>query len=369
MRLIILILLLTLLFTAFTVFGILLYKKQERKWLSTSASALVVVTVLFFAVLLNPPKAPQLTKVDVETVQKEADLIYKGVAQPKSQENFANPVASGEGAEAAEVVYSVSDGQAVQAGDLLFTTVSKSESNNLQLQFAKEDLDDANNGVNQAIAAYNKTPTPENLDKVNQAKDKAKQAERAYETAVASSDQATKKTYATTSGKVIIDKNATKDKPMLSVVSEETSIESTVYQEELGKLSVGQPVKITVGNSTKTINGKIATISQSPVASNSKDNDGQNQSQFAFTVEPESPIHQGFNCQLNVVQSATYIPQTSLVDDQHVYVYADGRIHLKQVVVQLDSSGARLISGLSEGEQVVTSATTHLKDNEKVAIH
>lgn len=145
-----------------------------------------------------------------------------------------------------------------------------------------------------------------------------------------------------------------------------------IPESEMRRLQVNQPVKILIdANGDELHDGRVARIN--PVVDPAS---GTVKATIEVTASSKESLMPGMFSRLKIVTDtktdAITIPKRALVSDdgkQAVYVITDNLARKREVEVGFDDEGqVEILSGLEEGEAVVTIGQSGLKDSTKVEI-
>ena len=143
-----------------------------------------------------------------------------------------------------------------------------------------------------------------------------------------------------------------------------------IPESEMRRLRVGQPVKILIdADGDELHDGRVARVS--PVVDPAS---GTVKATIEVTGSSKESLKPGMFARLKIITDtktdAVVIPKRALVSDdgkQAVFVVKENLARKKEVEVGFDDEGkVEILSGLEEGEQVVTIGQSGLKDSTKV---
>jgi len=157
-------------------------------------------------------------------------------------------------------------------------------------------------------------------------------------------------------------------------------VELPVFQQDVPKLKVGQQVILTSDTFDSTRNGEITEIST--VATQPEDNRSRRNVAATFNVYttinelPEDKTLFGSNIDAEIVlaemDSVISIPLEAILyseDEKIVFVFENGKARERPVETgKCNDTTIEIVSGLTEGEKVITRGNLDLKDGTAVTI-
>lgn len=232
------------------------------------------------------------------------------------------------------------------------------------MQVAQSQYDTANNGaVNQA--KYSSSSASRNVNTL----------EAAVEVAQANVDlvnvQIANATITSPVDGVVVSRNynpgelATAGAQLLTIMQAgPLKLKGTISQSALPWIAEGEAVDVSVDIYTgKTFAGKVSMIAPMAVATGEY-------FPIEISVEQAEGLKPGLSARTNIPissQDTLSVPSAAVVQEDGqsvVYVFADGKVKRTQVTAGLsDGNFTEILSGLSEGQEVVCANTNLLKDN------
>lgn len=142
-----------------------------------------------------------------------------------------------------------------------------------------------------------------------------------------------------------------------------------VTENVINKLSVGQELKVSIKSLDREVTGVITEIN--PVATQT--------STYPVKIKISNKDHTikpGMFCEVEIVTensgNTISLPREAVlrnIEQFYVYVVEDGKAVMKEVEIGIDNGkDIEIISGLSNGEQVITEGQTYVSDQEKVNV-
>lgn len=171
-------------------------------------------------------------------------------------------------------------------------------------------------------------------------------------------------------GRVSVDLNSinNSEKPIIKISTQKKNIKGKITEYDYDKLVIGQEVTVTTNGSGKTAQGKIASISQSPLAADSNNV----VSSYEFDVEGEFPWVEGLSASISVPQKKMIIPESAVVKDNKkeiVYLYKDGKVKKTIVDTEIDSGRKVVKKGLNWKEKIILNPNKELTDNQEIQVN
>lgn len=383
-------------------------KKNYLKYVVIGAIILVSTVSIYLVKAASDNSQVKSSSIETTMVGDSSQKIYiNGIIQPIENKNIYLDASKGK----VDTV-SVTDGQAVNAGDVLFTykndtITSQIEEFNGQIstyQTQKERLEnkkkDSNNkltekknslsnlksnpqdetiiasiqsleaevqGLETEISSYN-----DQLDTIN---DSIKDCNKKIENLKKDESIEVK---ADISGVVAI--LGSKDdytNVFISISSNDLYIKGSVSEKYVEKLKKEQEAEVLVIANNSTIKAKVDEISKKPSTSSSigssMDVSANSLSNYDVTLllDSQENILDGYHVQATVFEEEKElkIPKEAIIEENgetFVYKVEDGALK-KQNVEYEDSENddAKILSGLEEGEEVVTNPTEDTKEGMK----
>ncbi len=140
-----------------------------------------------------------------------------------------------------------------------------------------------------------------------------------------------------------------------------------VRSQDLQWLTRGKEVDVESEDEKMQWKGKIARIGE-------KVNPSTQSVDVYVTVhvDPESPIYNGQYLRAvlpgNIVQKAMTIPRSAMFDKNKVYIVTDGKLKQSEVIVHKVNPKTAIISGLSEGQKLVSEIPLNAIENLPVMV-
>ena len=383
-------------------------KKKYLKYVVIGAIILVSTVAIYLVKATSDNSQVKSSSIETTMVGDSSQKIYiNGMIEPIENKNIYLDTSKGK-----VDTISVTDGQPVNAGDVLFTykndtITSQIEEFNGQIstyQTQKERLEnkkkDSNNkltekknslsnlksnpqdetiiasiqsleaevqGLETEISSYN-----DQLDTINDSiKDCNKKIENLKK------DESTE-VKADISG--VVDIVGSKDdytNVFISISSNDLYIKGSVSEKYVEKLKKEQEAEVLVIANNSTIKAKVDEISKKPSTSSSigssMDTSANSLSNYDVTLllDSQENILDGYHVQATIFEEEKElkIPKEAIIEENgetFVYKVEDGALK-KQNVEYEDSENddAKILSGLEEGEEVVTNPTEDTKEGMK----
>ena len=376
-------------------------KKKYLKYVVIGAIILVSTVAIYLVKITSDNsqgKSSSISSIETTIIGNSSKKIYiNGVIQPIENKNIYLDASKGK----VDTV-SVTDGQAVNAGDVLFTykndtITSQIEDFNGQIstyQTQKERLEnkkkDSNNKLTEKKNSLsNLKSNPQ--DEITMASIQSLEGEiQSLETEISSyNDQLNKKienlkkdesteVKADISG--VVDIVGSKDdytNVFISISSNDLYIKGSVSEKYVEKLKKEQEAEVLVIANNSTIKAKVDEISKKPSTSSSigssMDTSANSLSNYDVTLllDSQENILDGYHVQATIFEEEKElkIPKEAIIEENgetFVYKVEDGALK-KQNVEYEDSENddAKILSGLEEGEEVVTNPTEDTKEGMK----
>ena len=383
-------------------------KKKYLKYVVIGAIILVSTVAIYLVKVTSDNSQVKSSSIETTMVGDSSQKIYiNGIIQPIENKNIYLDASKGK----VDTV-SVTDGQAVNAGDVLFTykndtITSQIEDFNGQIstyQTQKERLEnkkkDSNNkltekknslsnlksnpqdetiiasiqsleaeiqGLETEISSYN-----DQLDTIN---DSIKDCNKKIENLKKDESIEVK---ADISGVVaILGSKEDYTNVFISISSNDLYIKGSVSEKYVEKLKKEQEAEVLVIANNSTIKAKVDEISKKPSTNSSvgvsMDTSGNSLSNYDVTLllDSQENILDGYHVQATVFEEdkELKIPKEAIIEENgetFVYKVEDGALK-KQNVEYEDSENddVKILSGLEEGEEVVTNPTEDTKEGMK----
>ena len=384
-------------------------KKKYLKYVVIGAIILVSTVSIYLVKVASDNSQVKSSSIETTMVGDSSQKIYiNGMIEPIENKNIYLDTSKGK----VDTV-SVTDGQAVNAGDVLFTykndtITSQIEEFNGQIstyQTQKERLEnkkkDSNNkltekknslsnlksnpqdetiiasiqsleaevqGLETEISSYN-----DQLDTIN---DSIKDCNKKIENLKKDESVEVK---ADISG--VVDIVGSKDdytNVFISITSNDLYIKGSVNEKYVEKLKKEQEAEVLVIANNSTIKAKVDEISKKPsngssAIGSSMDTSANSLSNYDVTLllDSQENILDGYHVQATIFEEEKElkIPKEAIIEENgetFVYKVEDGVLK-KQNVEYEDSENddAKILSGLEEGEEVVTNPTEDTKEGMK----
>ncbi|MCI6188891.1 MAG: biotin/lipoyl-binding protein [Clostridium sp.] len=384
-------------------------KKNYLKYVVIGAIILVSTVAIYLVKATSDNSQVKSSSIETTMVGDSSQKIYiNGMIEPIENKNIYLDTSKGK----VDTV-SVTDGQAVNAGDVLFTykndtITSQIEEFNGQIstyQTQKERLEnkkkDSNNKLTEKKNSLsNLKSNPQ--DEITMASIQSLEGEiQSLETEISSyNDQldtindsikdCNKKienlkkdesveVKADISG--VVDIVGSKDdytNVFISITSNDLYIKGSVNEKYVEKLKKEQEAEVLVIANNSTIKAKVDEISKKPsngssAIGSSMDTSGNSLSNYDVTLllDSQENILDGYHVQATIFEEEKElkIPKEAIIEENgetFVYKVEDGALK-KQNVEYEDSENddAKILSGLEEGEEVVTNPTEDTKEGMK----
>ena len=384
-------------------------KKKYLKYVVIGAIILVSTVAIYLVKATSDNSQVKSSSIETTMVGDSSQKIYiNGMIEPIENKNIYLDTSKGK----VDTV-SVTDGQAVNVGDVLFTykndtITSQIEDFNGQIstyQTQKERLEnkkkDSNNKLTEkknSLSNLKSNPQDEitmasiqslegeiqsleteissyndQLDTINDSiKDCNKKIENLKK------DESTE-VKADISG--VVDIVGSKDdytNVFISISSNDLYIKGSVSEKYVEKLKKEQEAEVLVIANNSTIKAKVDEISKKPsngssAIGSSMDTSGNSLSNYDVTLllDSQENILDGYHVQATIFEEEKElkIPKEAIIEENgetFVYKVEDGALK-KQNVEYEDSENddAKILSGLEEGEEVVTNPTEDTKEGMK----
>lgn len=384
-------------------------KKKYLKYVVIGAIILVSTVAIYLVKVASDNSQVKSSSIETTMVGDSSQKIYiNGMIEPIENKNIYLDASKGK----VDSV-SVTDGQAVNAGDVLFTykndtITSQIEEFNGQIstyQTQKERLEnkkkDSNNkltekknslsnlksnpqdettiasiqsleaeiqGLETEISSYN-----DQLDTIN---DSIKDCNKKIENLKKDESIEVK---ADISGVVaILGSKDDYSNVFISISSNDLYIKGSVSEKYVERLKKGQEAEVLVIANNSTIKAKVDEISKKPSTNSSAigasmDNSANSLSNYDVTLllDSQENILDGYHVQATVFEEdkELKIPKEAIIEENgetFVYKVEDGALKKQNVEYKdLENDDAKILSGLEEGEEVVTNPTEDTKEGMK----
>lgn len=383
-------------------------KKKYLKYVVIGAIILVSTVSIYLVKVASDNSQVKSSSIETTMVGDSSQKIYiNGIIQPIENKNIYLDTSKGK----VDTV-SVTDGQAVNAGDVLFTykndtITSQIEEFNGQIstyQTQKERLEnkkkDSNNKLTEkknSLSNLKSNPQDETIiasiqsleaevqaleteissynDQLDTINDSIKDCNKKIENLKKDESIEVK---ADISGVVAI--LGSKDdytNVFISISSNDLYIKGSVSEKYVERLKKEQEAEVLVIANNSTIKAKVDEISKKPSISSSigssMDASSNSLSNYDVTLllDSQENILDGYHVQATVFEEEKElkIPKEAIIEENgetFVYKVEDGALK-KQNVEYEDSENddAKILSGLEEGEEVVTNPTEDTKEGMK----
>lgn len=392
-------------------------KQKVRISIIAGVVALVLVVVVF---LFSRNSSPEEMENPYSTVTlKKADpLTFNGIVEATTTQDYYLDQTLGKIS-----AINVTDGQTVEANDVLLTYANSEYENqadeqsesldkySLAVSAAKENLTTAQNkqaslqqDLNNAKTNYNNTPenSEENIAKregydqeitqyeeaLDAAKDNVIAARQALDSAnldLSSANQSvsnirekvTSTVAAASAGRVYINEKGRNDAtvPVIQIVSEEVSITGTASEYDYARLQQDQSVTIKPVVNSEEIAGTITHVNQLPnqaAASSEMQSTASTVSNYTFTVQPASGIQYGYNVNISLELDEIRLPNRAVLEEdnqQYVFVYKNGKVQRADIEAKEEDGYLVLQSGLKAKDEIISNPDSSLKDGQELAVN
>lgn len=382
-------------------------KKKYLKYVVIGAIILVSTAAIYLVKVANDNTKENSSAIETTMVNDSSQKIYiNGIIQPIENKNIYLDTSKGK----VDTV-SVTDGQAVNVGDVLFsykndTITSQIEEFNGQIstyQTQKERLEnkkkDSNNKLTEkknSLSNLKSNPQDEMIitsiqsleaeiqaleteissynDQLDTINDSIKDCNKKIENLKKDESVEVK---ADISGVVdILGSKEDYTNVFISITSNDLYIKGSVNEKYVAKLKKEQEAEVLVIANNSTIKAKIDEISKKPTASSGgayMDTSANSLSNYEVTLllDSQENILDGYHVQVTVFEEdkELKIPKEAIIEENgetFVYKVEDGALK-KQNVEYEDSENddVKILSGLEEGEEVVTNPTEDTKEGMK----
>lgn len=143
-------------------------------------------------------------------------------------------------------------------------------------------------------------------------------------------------------------------KPIVEILSKETSVNAEVSEFDYGGVKVGKKVKVRTLNLNNTITGTIDSVSPVPVVSSSTATTtaSANIAYYKFTVKPDQNLQYGYDVQVMVPNNEIMIPLSAVKNNFVELKQANGKFKKVAVNVQKKDGQYQVLSGLKVGDKI-----------------
>lgn len=384
-------------------------KKKYLKYVVIGAIILVSTVSIYLVKAASDNSQVKSSSIETTMVNDSSQKIYiNGIIQPIENKNIYLDTSKGK----VDTV-SVTDGQVVNAGDVLFTykndtITSQIEEFNGQIstyQTQKERLEnkkkDSNNKLTEkknSLSNLKSNPQDEMIitsiqslegeiqaleteinsynDQLDTINDSIKDCNKKIENLKKDESVEVK---ADISGVVdIVGSKEDYTNVFISITSNDLYIKGSVNEKYVEKLKKEQEAEVLVIANNSTIKAKIDEISKKPLAGSSAigssmDTSANSLSNYDVTLllDSQENILDGYHVQATIFEEEEElkIPKEAIIEENgeiFVYKVEDG-ILKKQTVEYEDSENddVKILSGLEEGEKVVTNPSKDTKEGMK----
>lgn len=384
-------------------------KKKYLKYVVIGAIILVSTTAIYLVKVASDNTKENSSAIETTLVNDSSQKIYiNGIIQPIENKKIYLDTSKGK----VDTV-SVTDGQAVNVGDVLFTykndtITSQIEEFNGQIstyQNQKERLEnkkkDSNNKLTEkknSLSNLKSNPQDEMIitsiqslegeiqaleteissynDQLDTINDSIKECNKKIENLKKDEFVEVK---ADISGVVdIVGSKEDYTNVFISITSNDLYIKGSVNEKNVEKLKKEQEAEVLVIANNSTIKAKVDEISKKPSTSSSgigssMDTSANSLSNYEVTLllDSQENILDGYHVQATVFEEGEElkIPKEAIIEENgetFVYKVEDGVLK-KQTVEYEDSENddVKILSGLEEGEEVVTNPSDDTKEGMK----
>lgn len=153
--------------------------------------------------------------------------------------------------------------------------------------------------------------------------------------------------------------------------TENLKIVCQINEKDMNEVWKGQRVIIYPNDGSAAIQGKITK--KGSVAQATTQLNGSTEKKGTIEITPEQTLDELVGASIDVdivldqLEQAIKIPIDAIVDDNKVFVYDDGMVYEREVVLGAnDSTDVAVLEGLLQGEQVVLNPDEDLQSGQKV---
>jgi RND family efflux transporter MFP subunit len=340
--------------------------RTPRQWLATSVTAVVVIALVALVGMRIFAGAPRVTLYTVQTHTIAAYVGGGGLTYPAQSLQIAYPVS------AQVLKVNVQVGQAVLPGQALLTLDTADLT--AQLQIAYSEWQSAQNYANslasegapaaqQASAQQQAAVAKSRYDALNQ-----QISSPAFNNGVVSSTF----TGVVTDINVVPGSYFKAGATLLTLQDTRNIIVRAQFPlSDAGAVQLGQtaevdPDALAGASFTGTVTSIVPTLSKA----------GSSTFEVWITVpNPQKLLFSNESVFARVAgqQTLPTVPELAVLDSStnpYVFVYANGRVHIRQVVIGVHGDGVLgIASGLTPGDQVIETGQYQLTDNEAVSVN
>lgn len=323
--------------------------------ISIVSSILALLIIVYFAFLLAPTTSMKKDDGMVFDIKSQPESIFQGSIQATKEERINLDPSLG-----TLTSINVKNQQYVNAGDVLLTYNKSVDLSSLEYAEKTAALTLANAKNSLAQAQANTGRNADGNDVIQQDKQQIAINQLALEEAQANLYQAknTQKVIikAQESGVAIVGDVNDTTKPIVDILSTDTSVNAEVSEFDYSKVKVGEKVKIRTVNLNNTITGTIDSVSQVPEiegpSSTQNTTSNANIAYYKFTVKPDRDLQYGFNVQIILPNNDIMVPLSAVKDSFVELKQANGRFKKTKVEVQKKNGQYHVLFGLNVGDKI-----------------
>lgn len=392
-------------------------ERQKRTIVISITISLIALSIVASATLLSTKGTLEKSRIDLYSVKNQADSIFQGSIQATKEEDISLDSSLGtlasinvknqQNVKAGDVLLTynakssdlVSLEYAVKTAQLMLSNSQDSlatvQAKAVQLQdkynnavaAQKKAQDEAKKAEDLAKAATTGssaaavpstssntsdtttlTEDPDavqseidsNNDTIQQDQQQVATNQLALEEAQANLQQAqnsqTVTVKAQESGMAIVGDVNDTTKPIIEILSKETSVNTEVSEFDYAKVKLGEKVKVRTLNLNNTITGTIDSVSPVPAAgatgSTSTTTASTNIAYYKFTVKPDQNLQYGYDVQVMVPNNEIMIPLSAVKNNFVELKQANGKFKKVAVNVQKKDGQYQVLSGLKVGDKI-----------------
>lgn len=385
--------------------------KKQRIRISI-AGGIIALLVIVLVTFLSTRPSNKTKEAGYETliVKKAEALVFKGTTKAENTQNYYLDASLGK-----ITGISISDGQAITAGTVLFEyqnddikeqvdTQSDSLSKlDLAVQNAQQSLNSASskqsdlvNQANQAISEYNQSSDEEqratleakidslnaSIEAQNEAVLQSKQALSVASLDLSSANESIERLKNKTNtnitsevdGIAYINEKGKTDAttPLITVVSSATLVEGSVSEFDYERVKVDNKVTLKPTNGDKQITGKITRVDQLPTKAADSTTDSSGTANYKFLVKPDENLRYGYTVQISLPSDQIMLGKDSVIEENgeyFVYLYKSEKAKKQKITVQESNGSYIVLNGLNEKDKIIKNPDDKLKDGQEVAVN
>lgn len=156
--------------------------------------------------------------------------------------------------------------------------------------------------------------------------------------------------------------------PVVQVLGAAKTIDATVSEYDVDKVAPEQEVKVSVVGSEQPVNGKITSVSSSPIQKN--DSSAGNVA-YQVKVSGDFPWRNGLTTTVTLPQNEWMVPDQSILEEKgkkYVFLYKNGKV--KKTPIELEDKNGRKIvkSGLNVNDKILEMPDASIQDGDEVKV-